>query len=113
MSSPLYITVVYSPCARVVHEVALRVGSDCTVAQALTRSGLLDNILPADVALLSCSVWGQKALLQQVLRDNDRVELCRPLRVAPKLARRQRFVRQGAKAAGLFAARRTGAKAGY
>jgi len=39
--------------------------------------------------------------------------LWRPLRVDPKLARRERFGQQGARAAGLFARRRPGAKPGY
>ncbi|MDH5708755.1 MAG: RnfH family protein, partial [Hylemonella sp.] len=49
----------------------------------------------------------------QVLRDLDRVELYRPLKVDPKVARRERFARQGARGAGLFASKRAGAKAGY
>jgi putative ubiquitin-RnfH superfamily antitoxin RatB of RatAB toxin-antitoxin module len=48
-----------------------------------------------------------------VLRDQDRVEIYRGLRVDPKVARRERFNRQGAKRAGLFAKTRAGAKAGY
>jgi putative ubiquitin-RnfH superfamily antitoxin RatB of RatAB toxin-antitoxin module len=51
--------------------------------------------------------------LQSPLRDLDRVEIYRPLTVDPKVARRQRFNKQGAKAAGLFARKRAGAKAGY
>jgi putative ubiquitin-RnfH superfamily antitoxin RatB of RatAB toxin-antitoxin module len=47
------------------------------------------------------------------LRDQDRVEVYRPLRVDPKVARRERFVKQGARAAGLFVKRRVGAKPGY
>jgi hypothetical protein len=37
----------------------------------------------------------------------------RPLKVDPKEARRQRFVKQGTRGAGLFANRRPGAKPGY
>jgi putative ubiquitin-RnfH superfamily antitoxin RatB of RatAB toxin-antitoxin module len=50
-----------------------------------------------------------------VLSNNDRMEIYRALTVDPKVARRERFARQGAKkkAAGLFARRRAGAKAGY
>jgi putative ubiquitin-RnfH superfamily antitoxin RatB of RatAB toxin-antitoxin module len=48
-----------------------------------------------------------------VLRDGDRVELCRELRVDPKVARRERFSKQGARRAGLFAKKRPGAAAGY
>jgi putative ubiquitin-RnfH superfamily antitoxin RatB of RatAB toxin-antitoxin module len=42
------------------------------------------------------------------LRDLDRIELYRPLKVDPKVARRERFQRQGARAAGLFARKRRG-----
>jgi len=45
--------------------------------------------------------------------EGDRLEVYRPLTVDPKVARRARFVRQGAKTAGLFANKRPGAKAGY
>ena len=38
----------------------------------------------------------------QVLRDQDRIEIYRPLRVDPKVARRERFVKQGSRGAGLF-----------
>nr|MCU0926665.1 RnfH family protein [Hydrogenophaga sp.] len=48
-----------------------------------------------------------------VLREGDRVEVYRLLRVDPKVARRERFVGQGARRAGLFAQRRPGSKAGY
>ncbi|MBW8723026.1 MAG: RnfH family protein, partial [Polaromonas sp.] len=43
----------------------------------------------------------------------DRLEIYRGLRVDPKVARRERFNRQGVKRAGLFAKTRAGAKAGY
>jgi putative ubiquitin-RnfH superfamily antitoxin RatB of RatAB toxin-antitoxin module len=58
-------------------------------------------------------VWGRKAELEQVLRNHDRVELYRPLRVDPKVARRERFARQGVRTTGLFAKRRAGSKPGY
>jgi len=58
-------------------------------------------------------IWGRKHGPDAVLRDGDRVEVYRPLRVDPKVARRERFNRQGARSTGLFAQRRPGAKAGY
>jgi putative ubiquitin-RnfH superfamily antitoxin RatB of RatAB toxin-antitoxin module len=58
-------------------------------------------------------LWGRKAKLDDLLRDQDRIEVYRPLRVDPKVARRERFVKQGARGAGLFAQKRQGAKAGY
>ena len=54
-------------------------------------------------ALDAVGVWGKAAPLTHVLRDSDRVEVYRPLRVDPKVARRERFVSQGARSAGLFA----------
>lgn len=53
-------------------------------------------------ALDSVGIWGKAAPLTQVLRDGDRVETYRALRVDPKVARRERFVSQGARSAGLF-----------
>ena len=50
---------------------------------------------------------------ERVLREGDRVEVVRGLRVDPKVARRERFKGQGARSTGLFARRRPGSKAGY
>lgn len=61
----------------------------------------------------SAGIWGRKHGPEAVLHDRDRVEVYRPLRVDPKVARRERFNRQGARSTGLFAQRRPGAKAGY
>ena len=58
-------------------------------------------------------IWGSEVGWDQALKDGDRVELCRPLTVDPKVARRERFQRQGARGTGLFANRRKGGKAGY
>jgi uncharacterized protein len=110
---PLQVTLVYSPLLRVVHETILNVEQGCTLEQALQRSGLLHDVQTEQLHTLQFSVWGRKSNGSQVLRANDRIEVCRSLKVDPKLARRERFVRQGAKTAGLFAKLRTGAKAGY
>ena len=62
---------------------------------------------------LAVGIWGRKAGPLEVLRDNDRLEIYRPLTVDPKVARRERFRKQGSRATGLFASRRPGAKPGY
>lgn len=107
------VTVAYAPAARQVDHVVLTLPANATVAQALQRSGLLDRFPELALGTVQAGVWGRKAELEQVLRNQDRVELYRPLRVDPKVARRERFARQGARTAGLFAKRRTGAKPGY
>jgi uncharacterized protein len=58
-------------------------------------------------------VWGRRVVYSHVLHDGDRLEIYRPLRVDPKVARRERFAKQGARTTGLFAQRRLGGKAGY
>ena len=59
------------------------------------------------------AVWGKPVGPSHLLNEGDRLEVLRPLRVDPKVARRERFQKQGAKTAGLFAKRRAGAKPGY
>ena len=107
------VTVVYSPAARQVCEVELVLDEGANVAQALQASGLMARFAALAGGPLPVGVWGRKATLRQVLRDQDRLEVYRPLKVDPKVARRTRFVKQGARSAGLFARRRPGAKAGY
>lgn len=100
-----------------VHELVLSLPEGSTVQVALRAAqeqiDLPDLQVTDEIGGLLVGVWGRHASLQQVLRDLDRVELTRPLRVDPKVARRERFAKQGAGRTGLFAKRRPGAKAGY
>lgn len=87
-----------------VQERTVQLPPGATLGDAIQASGLLAPDLPRS-AWPSCGVWGKVQPLGQPLRDADRVELYRPLTVDPKVARRERFARQGARAAGLFARR--------
>ena len=107
------VNVVYSPGPRQVREVNLLLEPHCTVLMALQASGLLQLFPALDPQTMLLGVWGRKTSLHQTLRDMDRVEIYRALRVDPKVARRERFVRQGARTPGLFERKRQGAKAGY
>lgn len=109
----LRVTVLYSPAARDVRKIFLYLAADSSVLQALQASKLFDLFPLLDLSTISVGVWGRKAGLKQLLRENDRVEIYRPLALDPKLARRERFARQGARTAGLFSKKRAGAKAGY
>lgn len=102
-TNPLRVTVLYSPAAREVLEWVVSVAPGAAVAQAIERSGLPQARPALRWRSASVGVWGRKATMEQPLRDGDRVEVYRPLQVDPKLARRERFARQGARAAGLFA----------
>lgn len=99
------VTVVYAPRARCLHEVALTLASTSSVSDALISSGLAASPAALMAQNLQVGVWGRKVRCDHPLRDGDRVELYRILRVDPKVARRERFVKQGARAAGLFAKR--------
>ena len=111
---PVNVTLVYSDRPRQVIEKVVQLEEGSTVAQALLASGLTRQFPDLADATDSVGVWGKKVGLAHVLRDQDRLEIYRALTVDPKVARRERFVGQGAKrAAGLFAKRRAGAKAGY
>lgn len=103
----LRVVVVHSPGPRQVVECELRLATGATVGDALRRAGV------EQLEGCGVGVWGRRAALTQVLRDEDRVEVGRPLRVDPKVARRERFGQQGSRGAGLFAGRRPGSKAGY
>lgn len=115
MVAELQVTVLHAPGPRTVRSWSLRLPEGSTVAQALHACGVLQEFpeLAQRLGRDALSVWGQRCEPSRVLRDQDRVELCRPLRVDPKVARRARFAQQGARATGLFARRRPGGKAGY
>jgi len=110
----LEIELTYSPAPRQIVQRRLRLPGGSTVGDALKAAGLASPVASAGGQVpWTVGVWGRPAALEQPLCALDRVELWRPLRVDPKLARRERFGQQGARAAGLFAKRRPGAKPGY
>lgn len=107
------VTLCYSPAPREVREWRLTLPEGATVADAVQASGLREAFPGLQPQQLQVGVWGRRAEWQQPLRERDRVELYRPLTVDPKVARRERFRKQGARNAGLFAQRRPGSKPGY
>jgi putative ubiquitin-RnfH superfamily antitoxin RatB of RatAB toxin-antitoxin module len=113
IESTIAVTVCYSGAARSCREVQLQLAAGSCLADAVKASGLLLEMDDAAIDALQTGIWGRKVPVDQVLREGDRVELYRALKVDPKVARRERFSRQGARTTGLFAKRRAGAKSGY
>ena len=107
------ITVAYSPAPRQVREWAVVVPEGSNTKQALLSCNVLAEFAELSEHALKLGIWGKRCSLTRLLVENDRIEIYRPLRVDPKVARRERFTSQGAKRAGLFANKRAGAKAGY
>jgi putative ubiquitin-RnfH superfamily antitoxin RatB of RatAB toxin-antitoxin module len=95
--------VLYSPAPREVHEWPVTLAPGSTVLNALQACALQASFPDLDFCTAAAGVWGQAARLDQPVRECDRIEVYRPLKVDPKLARRERFRRQGVRAAGLFA----------
>ena len=115
MSASIRVRVAYAPAPRQVDEVELELPAGSTVRDAVEASGLrvrwpeIEPLMSED----DVGVWGRRVPLEHALREDDRVEIWRPLRVDPKHARRERFDAQGARTAGLFARQRPGSKPGY
>jgi len=111
------ITVVYAPDALQVREWLTELPLGSTLRQALLHCGAFNEFTDLAEGLacgqLTAGIWGRAAGADQLLADEDRVEIYRPLRVDPKVARRERFRGQGSRGAGLFAKKRAGGKAGY
>ncbi|MNV96080.1 Persistence and stress-resistance antitoxin PasI [compost metagenome] len=100
------VEVVFSAQAGQAREWSLRLPPGACVRDALRAVDLADSPCAA-------GIWGRRAEPDQLLHEGDRIELYRPLLVDPKVARRERFARQGARGAGLFSRQRPGGKAGY
>lgn len=85
------VTVVTSPAPGQVQQRDLQLPLGACVRDALVNSGLTAG---AQGEPWKVGVWGQLRPLDHVLRDRDRVEIYRPLRVDPKDARRLRHGQQ-------------------
>jgi putative ubiquitin-RnfH superfamily antitoxin RatB of RatAB toxin-antitoxin module len=84
----LSVEVVFSPAPRQTQARQLRLPAGSTLGDALRACTWFDAGLPAGSA---CAIWGRRQPLSTLLRDGDRVEVCRALTVDPKEARRLRY----------------------
>jgi len=110
VSDEISVRVVWSPSARDVLDVTLRLPDGATVADAIAAAGwpALASAAQGDAAFaaagLSAAVWSKGRALAHVLRDGDRVEVLRSLQIDPMAARRVRYEAAG----GIDALRRRG-----
>lgn len=68
----------------------VRVTAGTTVEQAIRLSGILGRCPEIDLAKNAVGIFGERARLDDVVQDGDRVEIYRPLIADPKEARRRR-----------------------
>jgi putative ubiquitin-RnfH superfamily antitoxin RatB of RatAB toxin-antitoxin module len=83
------VTVIRSLAPRQVQTQTLTLPAGSTLMQALQQSGWWPHADESDT--LAAGVWGKLQPTTHVLRDQDRVEIYRGLRVDPKQARRERY----------------------
>lgn len=87
--SPLRIQVCYAePERQLLQDMTVPVGT--TLQEAILQSGILNALPGLDITTLKLGVYGKSKPLDTVLRDQDRVEIYRPLLADPKEARRKR-----------------------
>lgn len=119
--STIAVTLCWSLAPRQVHEMHLQVPEGSTalavlelgMAQCLQNQGTDEQVHLSSLPFQQPGIWGHKTTWGHRVQAGDRIELYRPLQVDPKVARRQRFKRQGKGRTGLFANRKSGVAAGY
>ncbi len=87
------VEVLYATAARqAVYALVLERGA--TVREAIERSGVLAAFPEIDLARNRVGIHGRLVALTAVLREDDRVEILRPLQADPKESRRRRAARR-------------------
>lgn len=88
-ASQITVSVVYAGSERV-FSAELSLPKGATVAEAIERSGIREARNDMEIREDRLGVFGRKASPETMLRDGDRVEIYRPLKIDPKEARRRR-----------------------
>ncbi len=88
MAEPVVVEVVYAtPDDQRLCRVDVPDGA--SVAAAIAASGLIEEFA-LDEETLEAGIWSQRITLDTRVKTGDRIEIYRPLKIDPKLARRQR-----------------------
>lgn len=77
---------------------SLDVADDCTVEEAIKRSGILETYSQIDLGNDKVGIFGKMCKLNATLRHKDRIEIYRKLIADPKESRRQQAEIQKKKA---------------
>ena len=89
MTNTITVEVAYAlPDEQVI--LSLEVAEDCTVEDAVSRSGILDAYPQIDLATSKVGIFGKMCKLNASLRNKDRIEIYRKLIADPKESRRQK-----------------------
>ena len=89
----LMVEIVYAGAAQAIrHRLEMSPGS--TVMQAIERSEIIAQLPQAALDPARIGIFSQRVSADQLLQDGDRIELYRPLQLAPMDARRRRAGRR-------------------
>ena len=88
------VELVWSPEQGDVRHVWLELNGGASIEQALRACPAFADQLPA-LTEARIGIWGRLRPLDTPLRDRDRIEVYRPLKVDPKEARRERYKAKG------------------
>jgi sulfur carrier protein len=91
----IVVELAFSPAPREVRAASLQLPAGATVGDALRACGWPELAGAGSGSELVTAVWGQARPLSTPLHDGDRVEVLRPLKVAPMEARRARYEAAG------------------
>lgn len=83
------IEIIY-PTEEVQELMKLVVGDNTTVQQAIVESGILVQFPKLELTKLDVGIYSKKVDLDTVVKNGDRIEIYRPLKIEPKQARRVR-----------------------
>ena len=89
MTTSIQVEVVYATAAQQ-KLIALKVPAGATAEDAIRQSGILDFFPDIDLAVNKIGIFSKACKPDTVLRQQDRVEIYRPLLADPKEIRRQR-----------------------
>ncbi|MDP2809651.1 MAG: RnfH family protein [Rhodocyclaceae bacterium] len=89
MADSIHIEVVYAPPERQ-ELIRLKLPAGSTLQQAVEASGLMQRHPEIDLAKSRFGIYGKLAKADAALREQDRVEIYRPLIADPKEVRKQR-----------------------
>lgn len=88
------ISISWSESEGVAEELTLSLPAGATALDAIRASGLLERQAGIDLSTQAIGVWGRACEATTPLKENDRVEIYRPLVIDPKEARRLRASRR-------------------
>jgi putative ubiquitin-RnfH superfamily antitoxin RatB of RatAB toxin-antitoxin module len=89
MTKPIHVEVVYAtPTQQLL--LSLNLIPPITLEQAIVQSGILAQCPEIDLTQNKVGIFSKISQLDQILRDNDRVEIYRDLIADPKTARKKR-----------------------